>query len=346
LSKIITILIAIIMLPVFMWLINKHYHTYEKYNLLQRANSILAQSGFSNANASLNYLDATLTGTVNNLKEKEVAQKLVDALDGIRVRPEDNKLKIHGWLNIKRSLNNKITLSGLLPGNLNSHLIFDYFTAAADKQQLQFEPDVLAPGLFELADSDKLVKLLFESDGARELNLKKDTLTITGDTTRDTQSSWRQFINNSLADIKHEFNTELYPSVYHLPGYRIESDLGKSQAKTLAARLKAHTIYFASGSAKIDKNEIDKINLLAQIINETDNSIKFVLGGHTDASGDASLNIRLGKERAQSVLDKLKAQKVTAERIELVSFGATQVIDKTASEEHKRLSRRVEILLK
>jgi len=100
----------------------------------------------------------------------------------------------------------------------------------------------------------------------------------------------------------------------------------------------AGVLYFASGEAKLPEGaaaELDKVTKALAAASAK----KVVLSGFHDASGDATKNAELAKERAKSVREALKAAGVGAERI------ALRKPEVTTGDGNAQEARRVEIRL-
>ena len=70
-----------------------------------------------------------------------------------------------------------------------------------------------------------------------------------------------------------------------------------------------------------------------------------VVTGHTDADGDADLNVRLSRERAEAVAAQLIAMGVPADRIRTEGAGASHPVADNITSKGKALNRRVEVVL-
>ena len=84
----------------------------------------------------------------------------------------------------------------------------------------------------------------------------------------------------------------------------------------------------------------DKINLL------NDNpTMNIQLNGHTDNVGSPQDNLKLSQNRAQSVVDYLIKNKISASRLRSKGFGETQPIDSNETKEGRQNNRRTEFLV-
>ena len=103
-------------------------------------------------------------------------------------------------------------------------------------------------------------------------------------------------------------------------------------------------ITFASGNANIAQDFFSVIDSVVLVLKEFDQTL-VVISGHTDSTGSDELNQNLSENRAQSVSDYLFKSGVITDRLEVIGFGETQPIATNATQEGKRLNRRVEISL-
>jgi outer membrane protein OmpA-like peptidoglycan-associated protein len=103
-------------------------------------------------------------------------------------------------------------------------------------------------------------------------------------------------------------------------------------------------ITFASNSADINSNFTGVLNSVALVIEEFNKTL-VVVAGHTDSSGSAQYNQKLSENRASSVAQYLRGQKVMNERLEIVGFGEVQPIANNQTAQGREINRRVEITL-
>ncbi|HCM47875.1 MAG TPA: hypothetical protein DIS98_10370 [Colwellia sp.] len=103
-------------------------------------------------------------------------------------------------------------------------------------------------------------------------------------------------------------------------------------------------ITFASNSADINSNFTGVLNSVALVIEEFNKTL-VVVAGHTDSSGSNQYNQKLSENRASSVAQYLRGQKVMNERLEIVGFGEAQPIANNQTAQGREINRRVEITL-
>lgn len=104
-------------------------------------------------------------------------------------------------------------------------------------------------------------------------------------------------------------------------------------------------ITFASGSSDISSSFYPTLNSLVKVFQEFDkNGVEIV--GHTDSTGSNDLNMRLSRERAQSVASYLANNGVAGARISATGVGPNQPIASNDTTDGRAQNRRVEINLR
>ena len=108
----------------------------------------------------------------------------------------------------------------------------------------------------------------------------------------------------------------------------------------------AKPVYFSFDDTGLSQKTIDELKDLIVILNEKPDA-HVEIAGYCDSRGPASYNLVLSKRRAQSVSDYLTKHGITANRISVVGYGETKLINrcsdgvKCSSAEHAQ-NRRVE----
>lgn len=100
---------------------------------------------------------------------------------------------------------------------------------------------------------------------------------------------------------------------------------------------------FDLGKATIRSTSYATLNKVAELLIEKNFSLK--LAGHTDNTGSMALNLRLSKERAESIKAYLVSQGANASRIEATGYGPNQPIASNKTAEGRQKNRRVEFTL-
>nr|WP_068888068.1 OmpA family protein [Pedobacter panaciterrae] len=115
----------------------------------------------------------------------------------------------------------------------------------------------------------------------------------------------------------------------------------EADRKVVADAIK--NLEFDLGKATIRSKSYATLNRVAALLVEKNFSLK--LAGHTDNTGSAALNMRLSKERAESVKTYLVSQGANASRIEATGYGMGQPIASNKTAAGRQKNRRVEFTL-
>ncbi len=103
-------------------------------------------------------------------------------------------------------------------------------------------------------------------------------------------------------------------------------------------------IYFNSGSATIRPESYGVLKEIAAVLKENP-AVRVKIIGHTDNDGGAELNLRLSRDRAQSVKETLQKEfGIESSRLESDGKGAGEPVGDNATSEGKAANRRVEFL--
>lgn len=105
-----------------------------------------------------------------------------------------------------------------------------------------------------------------------------------------------------------------------------------------------NNVTFDSNSTSIKPVGANTLVGVAMVLKEYDKTAVNIVG-HTDSSGNDSINIPLSKQRADSVASSLISQGVSANRIYSRGAGASQPIASNSTADGKMQNRRVEITL-
>lgn len=107
------------------------------------------------------------------------------------------------------------------------------------------------------------------------------------------------------------------------------------------------TVYFETGDVTLNltSEQKDELSDMVYYLDRVEGS-KLEIGGHTDSQGDDRTNMRISRERAQTVSEYLTGAGVTTEKMNAVGFGETKPIGDNRYEPGRRQNRRVEIILR
>ena len=100
---------------------------------------------------------------------------------------------------------------------------------------------------------------------------------------------------------------------------------------------------FDFGKSTIRAKSYPSLNRVANLLTEKNFSLR--LAGHTDNVGSNDANMRLSKDRAESIRSYLVSQGANASRIEATGYGETQPIASNKTAKGRQANRRVEFTL-
>lgn len=101
-------------------------------------------------------------------------------------------------------------------------------------------------------------------------------------------------------------------------------------------------ITFATNSAELNSTVIATLNDVANVL-ATYNETTITIAGHTDSTGNDSINQPLSERRANAVASHLISRGVVASRIRTVGYGSKAPVADNATVEGRAKNRRVEI---
>jgi OmpA-OmpF porin, OOP family len=161
------------------------------------------------------------------------------------------------------------------------------------------------------------------------------------------------------------YDNEKYSVTIEAPGFAqykfmvdpAEANSNKRVIRDVALKLPGHAgdsvvhhvgtvlrlnILFDQGKYDILSSSYSELNALAATL-QTNPRMVIQLEGHTDAQGDAKKNLKLSKDRVESVKKYLTSKNVPAARIKTQAFGGSQPLSTANTPEAHRLNRRVEM---
>lgn len=131
-------------------------------------------------------------------------------------------------------------------------------------------------------------------------------------------------------------------------GLEEKSATADDDLKALYDKIKADPLilYFdtAEASIHLDAEQRQKVADISRYLDKVSDATSSVVG-HTDATGQASTNMRLGQDRAEFAKNYLIQNGIAADKIVASSKGQTQPIADNATEEGREKNRRTVITL-
>lgn len=105
-----------------------------------------------------------------------------------------------------------------------------------------------------------------------------------------------------------------------------------------------NNVFFVQSKAVLQPSSYPELDRLAKIMQDNP-SIEIKLSGHTDNQGDPAKNVQLSEERVKVVEEYLVAKGINTSRISGQGFGGAKPIASNATEETRKLNRRVEFTI-
>ncbi|MBA4849721.1 OmpA family protein [Emticicia sp. BO119] len=103
-------------------------------------------------------------------------------------------------------------------------------------------------------------------------------------------------------------------------------------------------VYFNTGESGLLPESFEQLNGLLKMMKNSP-TMTIIIEGHTDNIGDPGQNKRLSLERAFNVREYLISKGIAGKRIQFKGYGDTKPIADNATEEGKKLNRRVEFVI-
>ncbi len=118
----------------------------------------------------------------------------------------------------------------------------------------------------------------------------------------------------------------------------------KMESLEVGKKLIMHNINFEQSKAVLLEDSYPELGKLADFLSDNP-EIVVELGGHTDRTGSQRLNFDLSEERVKVVKAYLEKNGIDSKRMIIKAYGASQPIASNASEETRKLNRRVEVTI-
>ncbi|NEU08290.1 OmpA family protein [Flavihumibacter sp. R14] len=240
-----------------------------------------------------------------------------DNLDGYRNAPQDDKFS-YGHIGLEFALGKK-SKPQLATYNPVAAMEHDYITRNADlKSQLEAERASNAQRLAQIDAEWK--KFLNDAD--------KDGVSDHFDKCPDTPEGTQ--VDGAGCPLKVTTTTVNPVTVITEEDRRVVAEAIRN-------------LEFDFAKATIRSKSYPSLNRVAELLVTKNFSLK--LAGHTDNVGSNAANLKLSKNRAESVKAYLVSQGANPSRIEAVGYGETQPISSNKTDAGRQKNRRVEFTL-
>ena len=122
----------------------------------------------------------------------------------------------------------------------------------------------------------------------------------------------------------------------------IELVAGEVKKHEVGHVMRLDNVIFPVGKSKINEESYPELNVVVDMMKETKTMV-IQLEGHTDYQGDPKDNLKLSKDRVESVKRYISSQGISKSRIKTKAFGGTMPLSRDNTPEAHRLNRRVEL---
>ena len=138
-----------------------------------------------------------------------------------------------------------------------------------------------------------------------------------------------------------------------LEEHKVDTDNKLTEVKKMAQgklifqeTLKNEEAKFKFDNAELSDEAKVAMDGFVQTLIAEDKGVYLEIQGHTDGTGEDSVNLVLGKQRAQAVMEYLHKQyRIPLHRMEVISYGSGQPIADNATRDGRGQNRRVLILV-
>jgi outer membrane protein OmpA-like peptidoglycan-associated protein len=109
----------------------------------------------------------------------------------------------------------------------------------------------------------------------------------------------------------------------------------------IGSKIALRNIFFDVAKATLRSESNTELDRLVKLMQDVPN-LKIEISGHTDNTGSATLNEKLSQDRAQAVVDYLKAKGIAATRMNAKGYGMSKPVAPNTTESGRQLNRRTE----
>jgi len=263
----------------------------------------------------------------NNLNVPEVTLPVQSPYRFSAVKTDDGVVTLDGYVpsdDVRRNI--------LADANSRFDTVIDSQIRLASGQPSDHWPAVISSKLADLSSLDN-GKLLVEDY----------QVLLTGKTG---DASLREAINGSIVNLPEGYNGAANILVPDLGVAQVGKVDSQSVCQELFNSLKGNNkVNFASGKAELrGAATFDLLNNLASAAEQCE-TFRVLVDGHTDSEGAEEYNQWLSESRANSVVEYLTGQGVSADRIEARGYGELKPITSNDTREGMARNRRIEFIV-
>jgi outer membrane protein OmpA-like peptidoglycan-associated protein len=122
----------------------------------------------------------------------------------------------------------------------------------------------------------------------------------------------------------------------------IELVVGEVRKHEVGHVMRLDNVIFPVGRSKISEESYAELDVVVEMMKENKTMV-IQLEGHTDYQGNPKDNLKLSKERVESVKHYITSKGIAKNRIKTKAFGGTMPLSRDNTPEAHRLNRRVEL---
>lgn len=152
----------------------------------------------------------------------------------------------------------------------------------------------------------------------------------------------------SLYSLRYLSQSTLAPDSVRIEILRAEDRSPLANRKLLAMepgrRFVFEDLQFAASQSQLATEFIPELERVIRLMHVRP-TLRIRIEGHADSTGTNEANQKLSEERADAVKRYLEQSGIPPERIETIGYAATRPIASNATEEGRRLNRRIEFLI-
>jgi outer membrane protein OmpA-like peptidoglycan-associated protein len=102
---------------------------------------------------------------------------------------------------------------------------------------------------------------------------------------------------------------------------------------------------FPTNKYELSNEAKEALNAFAERLKGENRNVYLEIQGHTDSTGSADYNMKLGSERAEAVRRYLNKQGVALNRMSTISYGASEPVESNKTKEGRSKNRRVVVIV-
>lgn len=225
---------------------------------------------------------------------------------------------------------------------------YDFFQGNIDTRKLLRGQDYVATISLK-SNANKLVLTIIDKETKEALNALVKYTNLNNNKTNAKAASEGKL--NIFLNRESKYTFEATAKGYFFQSFEVETDTLKPgevinmivelEVLKMNAKIVLNHINFASGSSKLDEDSYVELAKVVKLL-ENNKDIKLEISAHTDNVGVYSRNMRLSKQRAQSVFNYLVKTGVDKKRLVSKGYGSAKPLVPNTSKENKAKNRRVE----